>query len=413
MNNFRNYFLLILSVILSLYLGEARSEGAVKSSLIIGACIHRISDVSWQKKILPILRQDGITSVRTDVHWSDVEKKKGVYEIPHEWDEFVEMAKELKIEPVFIIDYGNTLYDNGGKPISPEAVAAYTNFARTIVQHFGSKVKYFEIWNEWDNAIGNTKAGSVDDYATLVKSAYPAMKAASRDSVILVGGATEHGIGNNWYEQLAKLGALKYADGISVHPYTYQVDSESGPELYAKWLDGLHQSLLQNYSVDLPIYVTEIGWPTHQGKNGYPLNTVGDFYERVMLLSAARPYIKGVWWYEVTDDGPNLSNREDNFGFFRFNSFDGKPILDAVRLTTSFLNDNFVRGEVRSYAGVGMIHLKAVNKNGGERDVFWLSAASAGKVVECSGLTDGNQGFQGVNVDTSASQFMSRLLRCR
>jgi hypothetical protein len=412
MANLRNYFIVVVFVFTSLYLSGAKSAGTEKSSLIIGACIHRISDVSWQKKMLPILRADGITSLRTDVHWSDVEKKKGVYEIPHEWDEFVETAKELKIEPVFIVDYGNVLYDSGGKPISSEAVSAYTNFARIIVQHFGSKVKYFEIWNEWDNAIGNTKAGSVGDYATLVKSAYPAMKAASRDSVILVGGATEHGIENLWYEQLAKLDALKYADGISVHPYTYQVDSESGPELYAKWLDDLHQRLLQKYSVDLPIYVTEIGWPTHQGKNGYPANAVGGFFERVMLLSAARPYIKGVWWYEVTDDGPNLLNREDNFGLFLFNSFGEKPVLQSVRLTANFLNQNSIKKEEGSDDS-GIIHLKAVNEKGVGGDVFWLSDGAARKTIECSGLTEKNQDFRKLGVDASPSQFMNQLQRCR
>jgi len=35
------------------------------------------------------------------------------------------------------------------------------------------------------------------------------------------------------------------------------------------------------------------------------------------LLTKARPWIGGVWWYELSDDGPNPTDAEQRFGLLR------------------------------------------------------------------------------------------------
>src|SRR3546814_10110105 len=107
----------------------------------------------------------GLGMIRFEVSWSAVEKTPGVYKISQNVDVIVDEARARGIEPMIVLDYGNKLYDDGGKPLSPTARAAFANYARAVAAHFRGRVTYFEIWNEWDVSTGNTIPGTASDYA--------------------------------------------------------------------------------------------------------------------------------------------------------------------------------------------------------------------------------------------------------
>ena len=67
---------------------------------------------------------------------------------------------------------------------------------------------------------------------------------------------------------------------------------------------------------NIPIYVTEIGWPTSTGNRGFPESAVAQMAERSLLMFSALPYVRGVWWYDLIDDGTDSANAEDRFGLF-------------------------------------------------------------------------------------------------
>lgn len=56
-----------------------------------------------------------------------------------------------------------------------------------MVNHFKGRVKYYQIWNEWNGTAGATSVGSVRDYKILVKAAYPVIKKINPASVIITG----------------------------------------------------------------------------------------------------------------------------------------------------------------------------------------------------------------------------------
>jgi hypothetical protein len=64
----------------------------------------------------------------------------------------------------------------------------------------------------------------------------------------------------------------------------------------------------------VPVYVTEAGWPVYSGGNGVTEQQAADYLQRFMLLAKARPWIAGVWWYDLFDDGDNAANTEHRFG---------------------------------------------------------------------------------------------------
>ena len=67
----------------------------------------------------------------------------------------------------------------------------------------------------------------------------------------------------------------------------------------------------------MPFYVTEMGWPTHVGKNGTDPELAGSYLARLYLLARTSPSFQGIWWYDFQDDGWKPQYNEDNFGLVR------------------------------------------------------------------------------------------------
>ena len=106
-----------------------------------------------------------MNSVRADTGWNAVEIRRGVYRIPSAWDEFVDKARKRGIDPLLVPEYGNKFYDDGKLPRSPDAIDGFVRFAAFVVKHFGSRVRYYEVWNEWNTGTGGYyPGGSAEAY---------------------------------------------------------------------------------------------------------------------------------------------------------------------------------------------------------------------------------------------------------
>jgi hypothetical protein len=112
------------------------------------------------------------------------------------------------------------------------------------------------------------------------------------------------------------------------------------PEQAVAALDSL-KKILDRYSPgrDIPVYVTEMGWPTSAGQCGIDDSVAAAYLQRFMLLAAARSYITGVWWYDLFDDGADPGNREFRFGLAAQNHMP-KPAYHALLALKDILNSN-------------------------------------------------------------------------
>ena len=76
------------------------------------------------------------------------------------YDSLLASLNKYHLKAVFILDYGNALYDNALSPHSPEAVAAFAKWAAASALHFASHDILWEMWNEpnnnafWDPKLG-------------------------------------------------------------------------------------------------------------------------------------------------------------------------------------------------------------------------------------------------------------------
>ncbi len=197
------------------------------------------------------------------------------------------------IEPLLILAYGHPRYGRD-KPRTREAIDAFSRYAAFVVAHFRGRVRLFDLWNEWDAHTGGTTEGSAEDYVALARVAYPAIKAANRDAIVLSGGISSLGLGQGWVERFVALGGLSYVDGVSVHPYNFDRAGASTPEAAIATLERVHAAL---GAAPKPIYVTEMGYPAHTGKGGVSPEVAALDLTRFVLLASTRPYVAGVWWY--------------------------------------------------------------------------------------------------------------------
>ena len=137
-----------------------------------------------------------------------------------------------------------------------------------------------------------------------------------------------------WLKSFVAEGGMQYVDGLSIHTY----DLGDGPQVLRMiaWVNTMHQELQKDKRyVDLPWYLTEVGWPTGPWGTGrwpdwprHPISEQDQANNAVQFILLARtlPFVRGVWWYDLVDDGPGFDTVENNYGQVRFTP----PGADAI-----------------------------------------------------------------------------------
>ena len=291
--------------------------------LQVGVGVHVGQNKNDLDATAAALEQARVTSFRDEVFWHRLERRKGVLEFPeslNDLDQLVTRAAQRGLRPLLILDYGNPLYDGGGQLSSAEGIAAWSRYVHFVVKHFKGRVDQFEVWNEWNIGSGGTPAqraarhGSPEDYAKVLQAAYTAVK-AENSAATVIGGAFA-GYDYKWIEAFARAGGFGSLDGFSTHPYVFAEGKAKGtPESAIRHLDEL-KALIGKLAPgrDVRIYVTEAGWPVYSGVNGVTEQQSASYLRQFMLLAKARPWIAGVWWYDLFDDGDDAANTEHRFG---------------------------------------------------------------------------------------------------
>ncbi len=227
-----------------------------------GMCIHPVEHgLGTVDEIDPLVKNVGAKFVRDCYRWSSCEREKGVYK-------FDETAKEklLKIhndglEILFICAFTNPLYDNGGTPVSDEAIAAYAKYCAFMAKELKGITNYFEIWNEYNyGGMFNPTNEPPETYAKMLKAAYSAIKEVNPDAVII--GLCMGGVYPEWAKRVLDCGTYDYFDALSLHPYEYT--DEFREYKFASDINEI-KDLMKDHSNGQPlkpIWITEAGFTT-------------------------------------------------------------------------------------------------------------------------------------------------------
>jgi hypothetical protein len=275
------------------------------------------------------MQRSGFTSARDEMFWNDVESaerlelQRGALNAHEVWKSMPRTFSGL-----LTLDFGHPGYDSGGQPKSEHARAAFARYAQFVVARGKPHVRWAEIWNEWNLKSGalprGGSSGEAPDYVRLARTTYERLKAEDPDILVLAGSS-----GDDipewpwtpdwpWMREAIGHGLLLQTDGVAVHLYNHCMPARAvGSDELAARLDSIRGLVSAAGQPRMPIFVTEVGWPTHRGPCGIAETAAAAHSLRFLLEASVRPWVAGVWFYELQDSGNDPTNPEHRFGLLR------------------------------------------------------------------------------------------------
>lgn len=287
----------------------------------LGAGLHLGQGKHEASMALASLHVLGLNSFRDEIYWSRFEDIDGKFRVDHIPAELRKALADQRVGPrsMVILGYGNDRYDGGNRPSTDAGRTAFTRYALEVARTY-PQIGYLELWNEWNHAIGvkDGSKGTAEDYVKLVTTVSTALKKAGTKSKIVVGGLADDLPDWPFARSLVQRGVLKYADAFSVHLYNYSAGNRAIPQEMSDRLNRLQEILRAgNDGKDFPLMVTEVGWPTHEGRSSTSEPQSGAFISQLLFEAATYPWVQGLWIYELFNSGRIQTEREHNFGILK------------------------------------------------------------------------------------------------
>lgn len=321
---------------LVIYLGLSVQALSAPSTFLYGVGTHFPSNPDVVGEGMRLMQEAGFNSYRDDIYWHIVEKQPGLFNYPGFYEQPVMQAQAAGISPMLILGRmgGGYKWQDGGshKPVSEEKRKAFSRYAAAVASHYRGRVSLFELWNEWDQA---EEPKTLEPYLALLKEVAPGLRVANPEARLLLGSSSLEGLERTWIPKLLDAGVNDLVDGYSIHPYVHcEGRSKATPEWWFDWVSATLTRL--NTLADgkiKPFYITEMSWPAHQGACGISERQQAIYLAKIFVLAPFIPHVKGLWWYDLQNDGVDRSNMEHNFGLLT-NDLQSK---DAYRVAQSLV----------------------------------------------------------------------------
>lgn len=336
-------------------------------AFILGISTHLMNFEASPKPALQLAARAGFNAAKDDAFWSTAEPAPNEWRIITPWRSYLNTASSLNLGRLTILDYSTRFHDNA-KPRTPTVKAGYLSYVDYVTGQLGNKVDFYEIWNEWDLEAPKDPQLSAD-YASLVREAVPLIRKNTTQvngspAKILAGSVTPEGMDAGFADRLIDAGMLDLVDGLSIHPYAHcAADGGNNPESWVQWLRNYEQHIRSKAGRDVPIYLTEMAWPSHQGPCGNTPQTQAAYLARILLFARTVPNIKGVWWYDLINDGPDRSDQEHNFGLLN-EDLSPKPAYGVITAIADVIKHFSWDAQASSQsANVYQLHFKRGNEH--------------------------------------------------
>lgn len=328
----------------------------------------------------------GFRWVRMDFKWDATERERGRYDFAA-YDRLLSSLGEFGIHALFILDYGNPLYDDGAPPRTAIARLAFSNWATAAAKHFSGRGVIWEIYNEPNIAQFWPPKSNVAEYVELALTVGRAFRAAAPHEQ-LIGPATS-GIDLPFLESCFKAGLLEYWSAVSVHPYR-QTDPETVANDYCRL-----RKLIQEYSPrqksgeaagtakDIPIISGE--WGYSAAWRDFDEVKQSALIAREMLTNVANGIPISIW-YDWRDDGTDLTEAEHNFGVVSHallpegtEPFRPKPGYAALKTVSEFFKG--FAFEKRLAVGSDDDYILIFTRDSQKRIAAWTTSTTRHRVV--------------------------------
>ncbi|PNF49335.1 hypothetical protein C1170_20355 [Stutzerimonas frequens] len=361
----------------------------VDEPFVVGVCAHELHKGDPSGRAYAMMRDAGITSVRTDAHWAYVERQPNQLKIEPSWQRYLKETARHGLSTQFILGYGNQHHGGGEKPRSEPVRAAYNRYVDFVTENLKGQVAYYEIWNEWDVEDPRDPAFT-QDYARLIADAAGIIRQRDPAATVLAGAVTSQGIESGFALRLLENGLMQSVDGLSLHPYVHcRGWRRNTPEAWIDWMAEVDKELTRAAGRPVPLYLTEMAWPSHQGACGIDENLQAAYLARAFFLARTLPNIKGMWWYDFRNDGTDKTEREHNFGLVR-QDFTPKPAYPVLAAISEIVSQYAYLGRLENTAN-DVVMLRFAR---GEDELLVAWSTGKPRTVELRG-NENNEGITG------------------
>lgn len=364
------------------------------SDVIYGIGAHLGQGKTDPELLSTWIKDANFQSFRDEIYWGDTETSPGTYKLSGRSMNtlaFINKSISNGLKPLVILGYGNKFYDQGDQPYSSEGITGFANYSKFIASSLNTDHPLLEIWNEWNIGAGTRprrKTGSPEEYVRLVAAASESIRKAKPGAKIIVGGLADD-LGNwPWLQEAIRHGLLNYADGISIHLYNYLNPLNTGGDAeFTFRLTQLEKILTLRKPKDTPeIFITEVGWPNHEGRGRVAPELASDLALRFLLSSKESQLVAGIWFYELQDGGDDPNEKEHHFGVLTKNKGD-KPISCGLKKIGAILNKLSLK-QTKSQNGIKQqLYTK---QEGSFVTALWPTAINESFTVEISIPTKDN-----------------------
>lgn len=245
---------------------------------------------------------------------------------------------EVKTYPSYCTDDTSNPNWSIRKPTRREE---YMAFIREQVRRVPAGQNLFEVWNEpWDHI--NAK-----EFAELAQWTVQAIKSVRPDAQVGPNlGPMGHLAG------VCRAGGMKDMDFLSIHPYSPDFTSSPESAELRQRIRNYRKLLREELGRELPLYVTEIGWPTP--KSGPCVNSEKQqaaYMARASLIMLAED-VRGIMPYCLGQSEKNPADKEHFFGFFRSDNTP-KPVVAAYATVARLFEGCRFLGDLKLGTDIG------------------------------------------------------------
>lgn len=198
--------------------------------------------------------------------WALLEPEKGVYDFA-KLDQYLEQSEARGIPSLYVFSSTPAwaaIPVPGAPPgivdptsNCPPHLQDFTDFVYRLIHHAGGRIKYWEIWNEWN--YDGFWCGTLDQLLEMAKVVYQAVGAKVPDGRVLMPSSCYVWDDNNILtgtHALLEAGFARYAHIVAIHGYLPDGEPAFG---IVPWLEGLRRELSAHHR-HYPIWDTEFGF---------------------------------------------------------------------------------------------------------------------------------------------------------
>lgn len=234
----------------------------------------------WKiKRGLEMVREMGAPWVVEFFPWSYYEPRKGVYD----WvaaERIIDHANRQGLTVIarlgFVPEWARPREINGQPTtftyLDAEGYQHFADFAAAFAAHFKGRVRHILLWNEPNlNFEWGLRRVDPAGYVDLLKLAYPAIKRANPDAIVLAGALAPTVERNRdvalddltYLDEMYAAGAKDVFDALAIHNYGATAPPDAAPapdQINFRRAELLRAVMARHGDGGKPAYITETGW---------------------------------------------------------------------------------------------------------------------------------------------------------